>query len=197
MPDGFHALLWIGGGLDGRVPCPTTARLPASFADAGLNGIELPMHVYDRLGPLAARLGQMGIVAGAGDGKDLIRWASDCRTGFIALACPNTLRCSTIRAALLAGMRTSVSTRFWRPVTWQASLGWAAAVSVVAAIGLVYLGGQSEHGSSDEAFASSELPGSGLRPGLQDRSNHWLLRNAGAWAAFARPQPAVRGRPAA
>ena len=126
---------------------PTTDAAVGVFRGMlGLNGIELPALVYDRLGPLAARLGQMGIVAAAGDGKDAVKmglWI--VALGFVALACPNTLQMlNRHEPALGWNADLGVYAIFGRPVTWRASLGWAAAVSIVAALGLVYLGGQSE-----------------------------------------------------
>jgi D-alanyl-lipoteichoic acid acyltransferase DltB (MBOAT superfamily) len=112
----------------------------------GLNGIELPSTLYDRLGPLAAPLGRLGVVAGGGRIADLILpWAWIALLGLIALACPNTLQVLGRHDPAL-GWKGSLDGPLPRVglLAWRPSLAWAVAISLVVALGMVNLGGQSE-----------------------------------------------------
>ncbi len=113
----------------------------------GLHGIELPMSVYDRLGPLTAVLGRLGVTGAAGVvAKDLLvtgLWV--VLLWLIAVGCPNTLHVLRRHEPALGWKADpGEGTGFGRPVTWHASLGWAVAVSILAALGILNLGGQSE-----------------------------------------------------
>ena len=112
----------------------------------GLNGLALPRSVFDRLGPLTARLGEAGVVRGMESGIEvnmLVIWVLGLT--FIALVCPNTLQILA-RYEPALGVKAPPSKRgAWaRAITWSASPAWAILLSVVAAIGILHLGGQSE-----------------------------------------------------
>jgi D-alanyl-lipoteichoic acid acyltransferase DltB (MBOAT superfamily) len=112
----------------------------------GLNGVALPSSVFDRLGPLTARLSEAGVARGLESGLDvnlLVIWIS--MLTFIALALPNTLQIlARYEPALGVKAPPSDSSAWGRAIAWSASPAWAILLSVVAAAGIFHLGGQSE-----------------------------------------------------
>jgi hypothetical protein len=111
----------------------------------GLNGIGLPQVVFDHLGPLAARLRAVGVVAEPWSVQDFVKtmiWISVLM--FVALACPNTLQILARYEPALGVKSQSAKLAISSFVLWDASLPWAIAVSAIAAIAIVSIGGPSE-----------------------------------------------------
>ena len=112
----------------------------------GLNGVALPLDLYDRLGPLAGWLRTIGVVAEAGSSQSFVMtmvWILALM--FIALACPNTLQIlARYEPALGVKPRPTDQSAGKIDVEWDASLPWAIGVSIIAVVGILFLGGQSE-----------------------------------------------------
>jgi alginate O-acetyltransferase complex protein AlgI len=113
----------------------------------GMNGIGLPEHLYAKLGPAAAFLHRIGLVAVAESAQDFLKtWVVICLLLFIALAVPNTLEILG-RYEPALGIRprsTKLTIGGIAIVEWGPSLAWAVAISVIAAITIVHIGGPSE-----------------------------------------------------
>ncbi len=112
----------------------------------GLNGVSLPLAVYERLGPLASRLEGMGVVQQLWGGQEFLKMTIAIPVlMFVILACPNTLQIlARYEPAIGVKPRPADTIIGRRMVEWNPSLAWAIGISVVAAIGILSLGGESE-----------------------------------------------------
>jgi hypothetical protein len=111
----------------------------------GLNGIGLPQALFDHLGPVAASLHSIGVVAESWSLHDFTKtliWI--CVLMFIALACPNTLQILAPYEPALGVTSQSAKLAIGSIVEWKASLPWAIAMSAIAAIAIKSMGGPSE-----------------------------------------------------
>jgi alginate O-acetyltransferase complex protein AlgI len=114
----------------------------------GLNGVALPVVVYDRLSPLFGGLTPLfGVTGGELTNRNFFLasfWIPALT--FVALACPNTLeilaryrptvdlKLRSVERAVLAG----------RPLEWNFSLPWLIGISAIMAAGILSLAGKSE-----------------------------------------------------
>jgi alginate O-acetyltransferase complex protein AlgI len=113
----------------------------------GVNGIALPMDLFDRLGPLAGILRRVGVIAVSWSAQDFVKtamWISFLM--FVAFACPNTLQMLAPYEPALGIRPHSTNFGIGRVgrVTWRASLPWAIAMSAIAGVAIFFLGGPSE-----------------------------------------------------
>jgi hypothetical protein len=111
----------------------------------GVNGVALPLDIFDVFGPAAGVLRSVGVIADPlWSGPVLVKtlaWISLLM--FVALACPNTLQILARYEPALGVKPRSINLAFGR-VEWNASLPWAIAVSAIAAISIISIGGPSE-----------------------------------------------------
>ena len=113
----------------------------------GLNGISLPQHILERLGPLAELLKPIVSVAAAGTGVELVAAALPWIVTLLAIALllPNSLQLmARYEPALGLKQRPADKDRLARALAWRPTLPWSIAVSVVAATAIMRLGGRSE-----------------------------------------------------
>lgn len=113
----------------------------------GVNGIGLPEGMFARLGPAAALLQHVGIIAISETVHDfLVTGIGVAILLLIALAVPNTLEIlGRYQPAL--GVRPNATTLAIGKIklaAWGPSLAWAVVMSAIAAIALVHIGGPSE-----------------------------------------------------
>ncbi len=124
----------------------TTAAIDLVKGMIGLNGVSVPLAVYERLGPLAGWLDRVGVHHQPWGGQDflmLAMWIPILM--FIALACPNTLQIlARYEPALGVKPGTPATVKLGRVIEWRPSLPWAFGMSVIAAAGIFFLGGPSE-----------------------------------------------------
>ena len=113
---------------------------------AGLNGVTLPRTIFDHLGPFAAGLQGLGVIADASSGQAftaLAMWIFAAM--FIVLALPNTLQILDQYEPALGIKPQQVSANFFgKTFRWHVSFAWAIGMSVVVALGVTSLGGPSE-----------------------------------------------------
>src|ERR1700704_4931767 len=102
----------------------------------GLNGVSLPLAVYERLGPLAGWLEGMGVVQQPWGGQDFLRMAIAIPIlMFVVLACPNTLQIlARYEPAIGVKSRPADTVVGRRMVEWNPSVGWAIGISAMAAM---------------------------------------------------------------
>jgi alginate O-acetyltransferase complex protein AlgI len=112
---------------------------------AGLNGLTLPLSLYERMGPLAGLLQGAGVSAQEWGGQELLRMMLAIPVLVsIVLFCPNTLQ-MLARYEPAIGVRPGPAyTFFGKELQWNPSLAWAVGISAVAVIGILSVGGQSE-----------------------------------------------------
>src|SRR5438132_1451926 len=112
----------------------------------GLNGVSLPLALYERIGPLAGWLEGMGVVQQPWGGQDFLRMAIAIQIlMFVVLACPNTLQIlARYEPAIGVKPRPADTVVGRRMVEWSPSVAWAIGISVIAAMGILSLGGPSE-----------------------------------------------------
>ena len=112
----------------------------------GLNGVSLPLALYERIGPLAGWLEGMGVVQQPWGGQDFLRMAIAIPIlMFVVLACPNTLQIlARYEPAIGVKPRPADTVVGRRMVEWSPSVAWAIGISVIAAMGILSLGGPSE-----------------------------------------------------
>jgi alginate O-acetyltransferase complex protein AlgI len=114
----------------------------------GLNGIALPLVIYDYLGPLAGWLHHVGVTSLPPElwsGREFliaVMWIVVLI--FIALACPNTLEILAPYEPALGVKPPTADLRRGRLIKWNASLPWAILVSFMAAIAILSIRGESE-----------------------------------------------------
>jgi alginate O-acetyltransferase complex protein AlgI len=111
-----------------------------------LNGVSIPLTIYQHLGPLGGWLERIGVVRQSWGGQDFVILAALIPAlMFVALALPNTLQ-------LLARFEPALGVR-QRPadlglvrwtIEWAPSLAWSVAMSGIAVAGILSLGGPSE-----------------------------------------------------
>lgn len=113
---------------------------------AGLNGVSLPLAVYDRLGPLVGFLKGVGVAQQLWGGQDFVKLTIAIPIlMLIVLTCPNTLQIlARYEPAIGVKPREPDTVVGRRVVEWNPSLAWAVGISAIAAIGLLSLGGPSE-----------------------------------------------------
>lgn len=113
----------------------------------GMNGVGLPGEILARLGPVAALLHRIGVIAVSGSAQDFVKtWIGICILLFIALAVPNTLQIlGRYEPALgIRSSATKLAIGKIKLLEWGPSLAWAVVVSAIAAIAFVHIGGPSE-----------------------------------------------------
>ena len=112
---------------------------------AGLNGVALPAHILEKIGPLAGILQQLGVASVPSNVNFtmLVVWIAGLL--LVALAVPNTLEILSRHEPAL-GIKPDTTGQGCRPapIVWQASLPWAIAVSAIVTAGILAIGGQSE-----------------------------------------------------
>jgi alginate O-acetyltransferase complex protein AlgI len=112
----------------------------------GLNGVALPQDLYDRLGPLAGWLHNVGVAPEAGSSQSFMMltvWISALM--FIVLACPNTLQIlARYEPALGVKPQPTGQSTAWMVVEWDGSLPWAIGMSIIAAMGVFFLDSPSQ-----------------------------------------------------
>ncbi|HET7764427.1 MAG TPA: MBOAT family O-acyltransferase [Burkholderiales bacterium] len=110
----------------------------------GLNGIALPVAVYERVGPLAGWLERFGVMHQAWGGQEFVKMAIAIPILIVVvMACPNTLQ-MLARHEPAIGVRQPAESFLGRALEWRPSLAWAAGISALAVIGVLFLGGESE-----------------------------------------------------
>src|SRR6266853_695745 len=111
----------------------------------GLNGVSLPLAVYERLGPLAGWLRSMGVVQQPWGGQDFMTMTIAIPIlMLVVLACPNTLQILARYEPAIGVKPRPADTVVGRMVEWNPSVAWATGISVIAAIGILSLGGPRE-----------------------------------------------------
>ena len=112
---------------------------------SGLNGIALPQHLFDKLGPLAGTFRALGGFAESWNSQDFETTAIwIVGTTIVALACPNTIQILSRYEPALGVKPLPTRFAFARLVRWEASLPWAIAISAVAVVAILSMGGPSE-----------------------------------------------------
>jgi hypothetical protein len=110
----------------------------------GLNGVNLPPVLYDRLGHLPVWLRRAAgnqELAQYGEAKMLTMWI--LVLGFVATALPNTLEVLA-RYEPALGIKAPPIRDGGGKILWRPSVAWAIAISLIATLGIVNLGGRSE-----------------------------------------------------
>jgi len=112
----------------------------------GLNGVSLPLAVYEHLGPVAGWLESTGVVQQPWGGQEFLRMTIAIPIlMFVVLACPNTLQIlARYEPAIGVKPRPADTVVGRRMVEWNPSVGWAIGISAIAAMGILSLGGPSE-----------------------------------------------------
>ena len=112
----------------------------------GLNGVALPLAVYEHVGPLAGWLMGMGVVQQLGGGQEFLKMtvaipALMC----VVLVCPNTLQILARYEPAIGVKPHPADTILGRRIAeWSPSLAWSVGISVIAAMGILSLSGPSE-----------------------------------------------------
>lgn len=111
----------------------------------GLNGVALPLAVYERVGPLAAWLERMGVMQQQWGGQEFLKMTIVIPIlMFVVLACPNTLQILARYEPAISVKPQPADTFLGQVLEWNPSLAWAVGTSVVAVCGILALGGESE-----------------------------------------------------
>lgn len=111
----------------------------------GMNGLALPLAVFERAGPLAGWLGRMGVMQQQWGGQEFLRMAIAIPIlMLVVLACPNTLQILARYEPAIGVKPQPADTFLGRALEWNPSLAWAVGISAVAVIGILSLGGESE-----------------------------------------------------
>ena len=111
---------------------------------AGLNGLALPVAVYERVGSLAGLLERIGVMHQAWGGQEFLKMAVAIPILIVVvMACPNTLQ-MLARYEPAIGVKQPAETFVGRALEWKPSLAWAVGISGVAVIAVLLLGGESE-----------------------------------------------------
>ena len=111
----------------------------------GLNGIELPHSIYDRLGALESVLQSLGVSAGLTNFmnvRDLILWLFVAAP--IGLLMPNTLQVLDNYEPAIGVRPTGTNRIFGVRINWSPSMLWATLVAAVAAASIANIGGYTE-----------------------------------------------------
>jgi hypothetical protein len=111
---------------------------------AGLNGVALPVAIYERIGPLAGWLERLGVMHQSWGGQEFLKMAIAIPALLVVvMACPNTLQILA-RYEPAIGAKQPLDTLLGRALEWRPSLAWAAGISAIAVVGVLLLGGESE-----------------------------------------------------
>jgi len=112
----------------------------------GLNGVSLPLTVYEQLGPLAGWLEGTAVVQQPWGGQNFLKMAIAIPIlMFVILACPNTLQIlARYEPAIGVKPRPDDTVVGRRMLEWNPSVAWAIGISAIAAMGILSLGGPSE-----------------------------------------------------
>jgi alginate O-acetyltransferase complex protein AlgI len=112
---------------------------------AGLHGIAIPPNAFQRLGPLAGWIRDVGVGLGVGDDKFLKLWKWILALSALAFCAPNSLQIlARYEPALGVEQATAYNIGPKLRLNWKTSFGWAAAVAVIAGVGVLHTGGVSE-----------------------------------------------------
>jgi D-alanyl-lipoteichoic acid acyltransferase DltB (MBOAT superfamily) len=112
---------------------------------AGLHGITIPPTAFQRLGPLAGWIRDVGVGLGAADDIFFKLWEWILALSALAFFAPNSLQIlARYEPALGVEQATAYNIGPRLRLIWRTSFGWTAAAAVIAVVGVLHTGGVSE-----------------------------------------------------